>query len=113
MSSSRTVRMFATLTIAAAGFGATCNRQQVAHTVLDVAQTACVLLHDQIEDEAVLAKTCDVAEALIPELRKLVLARKDASAKKAAAAPSSGCPAASTTTSASAAPSSSVKAVGK
>lgn len=95
MSSSRTFRMLATLAIAAAGFGATCNRQQVAYTVLDVAQTACVLLHDQIEDEATLAKTCEVAETLIPELRKLVLARKSAASKKAGASPGATCPSAS------------------
>lgn len=90
--------MLGVLAVASVGFGATCNRQQVTHTALDVAQATCVLLHDQIDDVSTLAQVCDVAEALIPELRKLIFARKSAAARKASVASSSSvsaCPSAS------------------
>lgn len=104
--------MLVVLAIASVGLGATCNKHQVAQTALDVAQTTCVLLHDQIDDVSTLAKACDVAEALIPELRKLLFARKTASAKRAGASSSSAsCPSSSAVPSAapSAKPSGSVK----
>lgn len=66
----------------------TCNGRQVAKTVLDVAEMSCLLFHDDIEDEKTLAKICGIAEELIPDVRKIVFARKSAYAKKAAAAAS-------------------------
>lgn len=61
-----------------------------AHVVgaLDAVQIACVLVSDLVEDEHKLAQICGVAEDLLPEIRKVVLARKAASAHKAAAAAS-------------------------
>lgn len=73
------------LLVSGASLGATCNGRQVAKTVLDVAEMSCLLFHDDIEDEKTLAKMCDIAEDLIPEVRKIVFARKSAMVKKAAA----------------------------
>lgn len=67
----------------------TCNGRQVAKTVLDVAEMSCVLFHDEVEDEKVLATLCGIAEELIPDIRKVVFARKSAVARKAAAASAS------------------------
>lgn len=69
--------------------GAHCNGTQVAKTVLDAVELSCVLFHDDIEEDAKLAKVCGIAEELLPEVRKVVFARKSAAAKKAAAQPSS------------------------
>lgn len=69
--------------------GSTCNGRQVAKTVLDVAEMSCVLFHDEVEDEKTLATICGIAEELIPDIRKIVFARKSATAKKAAAASAS------------------------
>jgi len=76
-------------------------------TVLDVAEAACVLVHDNVEDAHWLAKTCNIADDYLPEIEKLVSARKVAAAKKAAMAASAS---ASSSTSSSA-PSSSSKKV--
>lgn len=65
--------------------GATCRAVEVAKTVLDVAELSCVLFHEEIEDDTTLAKTCGIAQELIPEVRKVIFARKQAMAKKAAA----------------------------
>lgn len=75
------VMLLASMTV-----GATCNRS-VVRTVLDVSEAACILFHDEIEDEAKLASVCNVAEALIPEVRKLVYARKTARFMKAKKTP--------------------------
>ena len=75
------------LLLASMSIGATCNGRQVAHTVLNVTEAACVLFHEEIEDEATLARACNIAEDLIPEVRKLIYARKSARAMKAKANP--------------------------
>lgn len=61
-----------------------------AHVVgaLDAVQIACVLVSDLVEDEHQLAQICGVAEDLLPEIRKVVLARKTATAHKATVAAS-------------------------
>jgi len=80
------VSAYITLALVSFGcLGANCNGRQVAKTVLDVAELSCVLFHDEIEDEKTLAKACGIAEDLIPEVRKIVFARKSAASKKAAA----------------------------
>ena len=68
--------------------GSTCTGRQVANTALDVAEMSCLFFHDDIEDEATLAKICQISEALIPEVRKIIFARKDAMKMKAKAAAS-------------------------
>lgn len=75
-------------------------------TVLDVAEAACVLVHDNVEDAHWLAKTCNIADDYLPEIEKLVSARKAAAAKKAAMATS-----ASASSTSGSAPSSSSKKV--
>lgn len=65
--------------------GASCLTQKNAKSVLDIAQMACVLFHDDIEDVKVLATLCNVAEGDYPEVNKILLARKSAAAQKAAA----------------------------
>lgn len=91
-----TSRSIGTYVIAAAFFssfvGATCNGKQVARNALDVAEMSCVLFHEDIQDEAALARACDIAEALIPELRKLLAAKKSAAQKKAALKADAGTP---------------------
>jgi hypothetical protein len=82
----------AVLFVASLGLGATCNGKQVAKGALDVAELSCIFLHDDIQDEAALAKLCEIAQDLLPEVRKLLSARKAAASKKGAA---SACPSAS------------------
>lgn len=69
--------------------GATCWKP-IARTVLDVAELACILESDS-SDERAIAVACNVAEDLIPEVRRLLQAKKAAAQSKAAkAAASSG-----------------------
>lgn len=63
--------------------GATCTGRQIAKTVLDVAEMSCVLYHEDVEEEGKLAQICGIAEDLIPEIRKIVFARKSAAKMKA------------------------------
>ena len=81
-------QMIAACVFAILGLGAMCR--PTARTVLDVAEAACILFHDDIEDEVALARACGIGEALLPELRMILSARKSAKAQKAAmGAPSS------------------------
>jgi hypothetical protein len=75
-------------------------------TVLDVAEAACVLVHDNVDDAHWIAKACNIADDYLPEIEKLVSARKVAAARKAAMAAS-----ASASSSSVPAPSSSSKKV--
>lgn len=59
------------------------NSTKVIKSVLDVTQIACVLVHDWSDDESWLAKQCDIADDYLPEVRKLVAARKKAASMKA------------------------------
>lgn len=59
---------------------------RVVKSVLDVAQVACILVNDHLDDANQLAKICDVADEYIDDVRQLVAARKKAAAMKAAAA---------------------------
>lgn len=68
---------------------------------LEVAEVTCILLHDQVDDESALARACGISDALIPEIRKILFARK-AAAKERAKAASTACPPASATASATA-----------
>lgn len=81
-----------------------------AHIVgaLDAVQIACVLVSDMVEDEHKLAQICGVAEEMLPEIRKVVLARKTAAAHKATVA--SNAPSASAASTAPCAPAPSAKA---
>ncbi len=86
-----------------------------AHVVgaLDAVQIACVLVSDLVEDEHKLAQICGVAEDLLPEIRKVVLARKAASAHKATAAASASASASSVSAPCAAAPSASASKASK
>lgn len=67
--------------------GATCWKP-IARTVLDFAEYECLFLHPDLADEKALAIACNIGEDLIPEVRKILMARKAAAAKMAASAPS-------------------------
>ena len=58
-----------------------------------VAEMACILVHEDIADDTTLAHVCNISDALVPELRKILSARKAAAAKKMSAgvAPSASC----------------------
>lgn len=86
-----------------------------AHVVgaLDAVQIACVLVSDLVEDEHKLAQICGVAEDLLPEIRKVVLARKAASAHKATASASASASASSVSAPCAAAPSASASKASK
>lgn len=60
-----------------------CIKPSYVHSALDAAQIACVLLADA-EDGSAVSKACDVAEALIPDVQKLLEGRKQATARKRA-----------------------------
>lgn len=53
-------------------------------TTLDVANAACVLFHDEVEDVKILGELCGISEDFWPEVRDLVAARKQAASRKAA-----------------------------
>ncbi len=63
--------------------GATCWKP-IARTVLDFAELACILEQDDIQDEKALAIACNVSEDLLPEVRKVLAAKRAAAARKAA-----------------------------
>ena len=66
------------------------QQRMIAKSVLDVAQTACVLVDDHTDDEHALARACDIAEEYIPDVRILMQAKKQAVARKAALAADAG-----------------------
>lgn len=66
------------------------NTTKVIKSVLDVAQIACVLVHDWSDDDSWIAKQCDIADDYLPEVRKLVAARKRAAAMKASGSMDAG-----------------------
>lgn len=66
------------------------NSNKVIKSVLDITQIACVLVHDWSDDESWISKQCDIAEDYLPEVRKLVAARKKAAAMKASMKPDAG-----------------------
>lgn len=74
--------------VAVSGIGASCQKptpKEIATHTLDVAQIACVLVHEFLEDESAVARACDIATDYIPDIRKLLQASKQAKAIKAAA----------------------------
>lgn len=64
--------------------GATCWKP-VARGALDLVEYTCLFEHDDIQDEKVLATLCNISDDLIPEVRKVLAAKKAAADKKAAA----------------------------
>lgn len=74
------------LTLATVSYA--CIKPSHVVTALDAVQIACILVSETVDDEATLAKVCGVSEELIPEVRKVVLARKTAAAHKASASAS-------------------------
>lgn len=62
--------------------------RSIIKTGLDIAQIACVIVHDNVDDTHVLAKMCDISEDYLDVIRDLVLGRNQAKAMKAAAAAS-------------------------
>lgn len=81
-----------------------CIRPSHVASALEVAEVTCILLNDRIDDESALAKACNISDALLPEIRKILFARK-ASANEHAKMAASACPQASgTNTVASVAP---------
>lgn len=75
-----------------------CIKPSHVATALEAAEVACILINDAVEDEALLAKACNISSALIPEIRKIIFARKAAikERQKAAATASVSCAPAST-----------------
>lgn len=61
--------------------GATCWKP-IARGALDLVELTCILEHDEIQDERALAVACAVSEDLLPELRKILAAKKAAAARK-------------------------------
>lgn len=72
--------MLAPMMLAASSYA--CIKPSYVHTALDAAQIACVLLADA-EDGTAVGKACGVAEALIPDVQKLLEGRKQAARKRA------------------------------
>ena len=93
MRGARALGWLGVIGVASTGLGAKCVTAQNARSVLDVAEMACILFHEDIADDAALAHACNISDALIPELRKILSARKAAAAKKMSAgvAPSASC----------------------
>lgn len=60
------------------------GQRQAARTVLDFAQTLCVVSH-AASDDATVAQVCGITEALLPEMRKLVSAERTAAAQRVGA----------------------------
>lgn len=89
MTQNQTLRFLFALAVASIGVGATCVNTRNVNTALDVTQAACVLIHEQVDDAATLAKICNVTDALLPEVRKLIFARKSAKKMLAASASAS------------------------
>lgn len=62
--------------------------RSIIKTGLDIAQISCVIINEHVDDEHVLAKTCNISEDYLDIIRDLVLGRNKAKAMKAAAAAS-------------------------
>lgn len=62
--------------------------RSVIKTGLDIAQIACIIINDNLDDEHALAKACDISDDYLDVIRELVLGRNKAKAMKAAAASS-------------------------
>ncbi len=60
-------------------------------SVLDITQTACIIAHQELPESDV-AKACDVADELIPPMRRVLAESRKASAEAAAKASASRCP---------------------
>lgn len=84
--------------LAAAVMSYACIKPSHVASALEVAQVACILTHEQVDDESVLAKACDISDALVPEIRKILFARKAAAKEKAKLGAPAGCPNASAAT---------------
>lgn len=81
---SRALIRFAIVTIVGVvGFGAACITPKTVKSALDVGQVACILVNDWLDEDHAVAKACDIADDYLPEVRKLVAARKRAAAMKA------------------------------
>lgn len=74
---SRRRSIFASLSgiIALALISCACWFAPVAKTALDLASAACILANASVDDSDV-AKACGIADALIPEMRKLLQAQR-------------------------------------
>lgn len=73
--------------VATLGLGANCQKpspREIATHALDVTQVACILIQEWTEDESAVAKACNIVEEYLPEVRKIILAAKQARAMKAA-----------------------------
>lgn len=57
--------------------------KQNVKTALDVVEQACVLAHGELFDVKEVAAACGIAEALIPDLEKLLEARRRAAIARA------------------------------
>lgn len=82
--------MTAVLLVSIAGIGASCVKPEHVKTALDVRQYTCIILHDYLEDDNLIIKACDLADDLLPEVRK-VKAASLAAKKQAASNGDAGC----------------------
>lgn len=73
-----------TLAVLVVDLACTPGQRQAARTVLDFAQTLCVVSH-AASDDATVAQVCGITEALLPEMRKLVSAERTAAAQRVGA----------------------------
>lgn len=60
-------------------------------TILDITQTTCIIAHQELPESDV-AKVCDVADDLIPPMRRVLAESRKASAEAAAKAGAQRCP---------------------
>jgi putative intracellular protease/amidase len=65
---------------AAMSYACTPGQRQAAKTVLDLAQTLCIVAHAE-SDDATVAQVCGITEALLPDMRKLVSEQRKAASK--------------------------------
>lgn len=79
------VAILATQTTACSLFNAKTLR-----TILDVAQVTCIIAHQELGDADV-AKVCDIADDLIPPMRKVLVESRKASAEAAGKASAQRC----------------------
>jgi hypothetical protein len=87
----------------AASMSYACVKPSHVVSALEAAEVACILIHESVDDEHALAKACNISDALVPEVRKILFARKAAEKQKAASAASTtACPPASSASSTSA-----------
>lgn len=66
--------------IVVAAAACTPGQRQVARTVLDIAQTLCIVAHAE-SDDATVAQVCGITEALLPDMRRIVSEQRAATAR--------------------------------